>query len=257
MTPQERELVADLFDRLARLEGGPRDPEAVGLINDGLKRAPNAMYALVQTTLVQDEALKRADARIRELEDQLGIERPAEPRDRGFLDNVRDALFGDRERPRTSVPPAGRSMGVPPGFGTGAPQGSQGYPPQGGYPQQGYGQQPGYPQQEPSRGGSFLGTAAAAAAGVIGGSMLLGGIRSAWGHAPSGQKTGAFDSDAGASGSDLARQAGVDDVGRGGGYGLRDEGGGQGYGLVDDGTDQVDASDVFDSDFDASDTSDL
>ena len=79
MTPEERELVTELFDRLATLENAPRDPDAERLIIDGLRRAPNATYALVQTTLVQDEALKRADARIRELEAQG--RRGAEPRD--------------------------------------------------------------------------------------------------------------------------------------------------------------------------------
>ena len=67
MTPQERQLVEDLFDRLARLESAPRDAEAERVIVDGLRHAPNAIYPLVQTVLVQDEALKRADARIREL----------------------------------------------------------------------------------------------------------------------------------------------------------------------------------------------
>ena len=68
MTPEERKLVTDLFDRLATLEDAQRDPEAERAIMDGLRQAPNAVYALVQTALVQDEALKRADARIRELE---------------------------------------------------------------------------------------------------------------------------------------------------------------------------------------------
>ena len=68
MTPQERQLVDDLFDRLAKLESAPRDPDAVAAIAQGLRRAPNAVYALVQTTLLQDEALKRANARIQELE---------------------------------------------------------------------------------------------------------------------------------------------------------------------------------------------
>ena len=54
MTPQERALVTELFDRLATLEKTPRDPEAERLIADGLSRAPNATYALVQTVLLQD-----------------------------------------------------------------------------------------------------------------------------------------------------------------------------------------------------------
>ena len=67
MTPQERDLVSGLFNRLAALETAPRDPQAEAAIRDDLQRAPHAVYALVQTVLVQDEALKRADARIREL----------------------------------------------------------------------------------------------------------------------------------------------------------------------------------------------
>jgi len=71
MTPEERKLVTDLFDRLATVEDAQRDPDAERLMKDGLRQAPNALYALVQTVLVQDEALKRADGRIRELEQTL------------------------------------------------------------------------------------------------------------------------------------------------------------------------------------------
>src|SRR5271156_6481046 len=90
MTPQERELVTQLFDRLAGLEDTPRDPDAERAIIEGLRRAPNAAYALVQTTLVQDEALKRAEARIRELEGGRGNDEPARPT--GFLDSMREAV---------------------------------------------------------------------------------------------------------------------------------------------------------------------
>jgi hypothetical protein len=72
MTPQEQELVEELFDRLAKLENSPRDPAAERVIADGLRHAPQATYALVRTALVQDEALKRANARIEELQAQLG-----------------------------------------------------------------------------------------------------------------------------------------------------------------------------------------
>src|SRR5437868_9414936 len=123
MTPQERKLIDELFDRLASLERNPRDPDAVRAINEGLQRAPNALYALVQTTLVQDEALKRADARIRELEAELGI--GAEPaRPAGFLDNMRDSLFGRREAPPRagsvpSVRPGEAPMGAPEAYRSG------------------------------------------------------------------------------------------------------------------------------------------
>ena len=70
MTPQEQELVNELFHRLTQLESNPRDPSAERLIADGLRDAPHAVYALVQTALVQDEALKRANARIEKLQAQ-------------------------------------------------------------------------------------------------------------------------------------------------------------------------------------------
>src|SRR6516165_4696556 len=98
MTPQERELVDELFDRLAKLENAPRDTDAERAIIEGLRRAPSATYALVQTALVQDEALKRADARIRALEARLGEDDA--PQQGGFLDNMRDALLGRRDQPR-------------------------------------------------------------------------------------------------------------------------------------------------------------
>jgi hypothetical protein len=73
-------------------------------------------------------------------------------------------------------------------------------------------------------GGSFLGTAAASAAGMIGGGLLLNGIRSMLGGHQRGAFAGTFDqlgagrgqaSPGGGQGSnDLARQAGLDDIGR-------------------------------------------
>ena len=45
MTPQESELVDELFNRLVKLETAQRDPEAERLIADGLRRAPHAVYA--------------------------------------------------------------------------------------------------------------------------------------------------------------------------------------------------------------------
>jgi uncharacterized protein len=161
MTPQESELVKALFDRLSQLETAQRDPEAERLIAQGLARAPNAVYALVQTVLLQDEALKRANARIEELQVQTSAAAEPEQSPTSFLDSMREALGG--RAPHGSVPSA-RTTG-----------GNQ--QPQLGYPQQtplsGYPGAPGF-----GSGGSFLGTAASAAAGVIGGSLLLDGIRS-------------------------------------------------------------------------------
>jgi hypothetical protein len=174
MTPQESELVDELFNRLVQLETAQRDPEAERLIAVGLRRAPHAVYALVQTVLLQDEALKRANARIEELQVRTGGA-AAEPEQRpaSFLDSMRDAL-GVRA-PHGSVPSVRTT-------GTNQSQGQQ--QPHPGY---GYPSAPGF-----GAGGSFLGTAASAAAGVIGGSLLLDGIRSAFGHHLGGAGASAF-----------------------------------------------------------------
>ena len=252
MTPQERQMMAELFNRLASLENSPRDPDAEAMIREGFRRAPNAAYALVQTVLLQDEALKAANAHIQEYEQQHGAPPPQQPeRPRGFLDNMRDSVFG-RDEPRGSVPrvpPGGQPMGAPSPWAQGGNQG--------GY-QQGY--QQGAPMQAPPQqggGGSFLGTAAAAAAGLIGGSLLMGGIRSAMGgHGGSSPASGAFDSLSGrspgsgnAANSDLARDAGLGDVGnRSGG----DAGDGRRAGLFDSAdTSEGDSDESYEDDGDA------
>src|SRR5436305_2295748 len=142
MTPQERQLMVQLFDRLASLENAPRDPDAEPMIREGFRRAPNAAYALVQTVLLQDEALKAANARIQQHE-QGGAPQQAEP-PRGFLDSMRDSLFG-RDEPRGSVPR------VPPaGAGRPDPARPDPWAHQPGYQQPGY-QQPGYQAGAPAQ----------------------------------------------------------------------------------------------------------
>jgi uncharacterized protein len=246
MTPEERKLVIELFDRLGTLEDAQRDAEAERLIRDGLAQAPNAAYALVQTVLVQDEALKRANARIREFEQ--GREAPA--RDTSFLGSMRDSLFGARES-RGSVPSVrpdaglqAPAAGISPAWRTGAQPVSPGLAsvaaPMG-------------------IGGSFLGTAASTAAGVIGGALLLDGIRSMMGshgmaHAAFDPSThAAFDPAAGApspwsGGGELSRDAGLGDVGRGSAVSDTQD---SSYGLSDASLDNGDADDVGDGDFDS------
>jgi uncharacterized protein len=200
MTPQERQLVENLFDRLAKLESAPRDAEAERAIVDGLRHAPNAVYPLVQTVLVQDEALKRADARIRELtgeDDDV-------PSSGGFLDSMRQALTG---RSATSVPSVRPAISAAPD-----PRWNNG----GAFT-------PAAPPSSAAQSGSFLGTAAASAAGVIGGALLLNSISSMFSH-HGGSAFGAPLSsgsasnspwDNSAAGSDLARDAGLNDISNG------------------------------------------
>ena len=227
MTPEERELVVDLFRRLAELEREPRDPDAERLMREGLQRAPNGVYALVQTVLLQDEALKAADDRIAQLEDELKQAQSGGQQrgERSFLGERREGRWNTGEVLRGSVPPirpGDQPMGAPSGFG-----GDRGYEqPMAAGPGAGYGSPM---AAEPSRGGSFLGTAAAAAAGAIGGGLLMSGIRSAMGGGQGGGPfSGAFDQlSGGKSGGggmpwnrggagEMSREAGLDDIGGGG-----------------------------------------
>src|SRR5262245_14059825 len=242
MTPEERSQVTELFDRLATLENNPRDREAERLIQDGLRYAPNAPYAMVQTVLIQDEALKRADNRIRELEARLGGGGEP-PRQGGFLESMRESVFGRRAGSVPTVRPSGEQpMGAPPSY--------QAQPMQ---------QQPmGQPMAQPSPGGSFLGTAAAAAVGVVGGALLADSIRGMMmGHRGGGQAHAAFEPAGagqtpwGGSGGDgsLARDLGVNDIGRGSGGG---GGAPRSQGVVDSDTNEAanpgDANCVSDDD---------
>src|SRR5665213_1123673 len=176
MTPQERQMIDDLFDRLAKLENAPRDPDAAAAIAQGLRAAPHAVYALVQTTLVQDEALKRANHRIEELE---AAGSPEQPPSGGFLDSMRETIFG-QSQPHGSVPNVRPpEIASRPVWNSG--QVLQQTQSPGQFDQAPYGQPYGAPQAPMGGGGSFLGTAAAAAAGMVGGSLLLGSIRSMMG----------------------------------------------------------------------------
>lgn len=257
MTPQERQLIDDLFDRLAKLETAPRDPEAMSAIMQGLRTAPNSVYALVQTTLLQDEALKRAHDRIQQLEGAPS----AQPPQGGFLDSMRGTIFGQSQpqgQGGGSVPPvrAPDISGNRPVWNSGQVMQPQGQPYAQQYAQPGYGQPP-YGGQQPAfgGGGSFLGTAAAAAAGMVGGSLLLGSIRSMMGGGGHQQSFGDSSSFGGGSqkpwsdqsGSDLARDAGVNDINASGsGQRFADDNSSSQAGLFD----QASNDDSFDHDSD-------
>ena len=253
MTPQERDLVAALFERLAGLEAQPRDPEAERLITQGLTGAPHAIYPLVQTVLLQEEALKRANARIEELEakDRAEPQAPAG----GFLDNMRGALFG--RGPAGPGDARGSVPSVRPGGAWNNGQAGAGAAPPAFQPN------PGPAMAGPMGGGSFLGTAAAAAVGTIGGSLLFNGIRNlmggghpaAFGNYNDAQAATGSPWGSDAAGSDLARGAGANDVSTGnfGGSRFADADtapASASYDANDDDTDQLpDDDDYADSDY--------
>jgi hypothetical protein len=224
MTPQEHEKLQQFLSQLNQAGGVQRDPEADAMINAAVSRQPDAAYLLVQRTLLQDQALETAQARIAELERQAQVARPASsgsflggPDIWGNSARSAPALASDTpERTSTlnpnSYPQAGQGA-YPQGQGA-YPQGQVPYPGQrqGGWSRFGGGGMGG-------GGGSFLGTMAATAAGVAGGAFLfqgLGNLLNSHHGNDAGQQHG-LTSDTGAgqtpaADNSLAQDAGLNDI---------------------------------------------
>lgn len=176
MTPEERKLLTELFERVQSAAGNRRDPEAEAFIAENVRAQPYAPYLLAQAVIVQEEGLKNAATRIEELERQLEEARGAQGGG-GFLGSI---FGGQRPQHREEAPPPpspgpwSYQRGSVPSAG---PQGGWGAPP----PQQGgWGGGPMSPQapgQPPGQGGSFLRGALGAAAGVAGGVLLADTLR--------------------------------------------------------------------------------
>lgn len=140
MNAEERSLIIGLFDRMSKLSDIEKDHDAAELIDGRVRRNPDAAYLLTQSVLVQEQALQRADARIRELEQELSRAKAdasqASETSSSFLGNSRS----------TSVPttnPARNNIG-----------------------------------DRSATGGGFMAQALSTAAGVAGGMLLASGISS-------------------------------------------------------------------------------
>src|SRR5262249_52803520 len=133
MTPQERDLITTLLQRLKSAgTGQPKDTEADALIRQAMREQPDMPYYLVQTVLIQDLSLHQAQTKIADLEQQLAEAQAQKSSGTSFL----GALFGRSE----PAPPRPRAA-------SGGPwsRGPQVEPQQPQYGQPGYAQQ-GYAQ---------------------------------------------------------------------------------------------------------------
>ena len=137
MTLQENQVLQEFLDQLAQICGVRKDPEAQAMIQKTLAQQPDAAYLLVQRAMLLGQALNQAKAQMAQLQGQ-------------------SASFSDGGSPWNQTPPEPPRMAPLPGNTP--------------------------PAQEPRSGflsggaGSFLGSAAATAAGVAGGAFLFQGL---------------------------------------------------------------------------------
>lgn len=180
MNQQERDIIGGLFDRLKAAESQQRDPQVDAFIKERLATQPGAVYAMLQTMYMSEQAIQNLNAQLEQqgaqiLQMQAHIDQLSRSQQQsgGFL----SGLFGSKPAAPPPMPP--RPMGAPPqmGMAPGQPYGAQPQGPWGGPPP---GAQPGpwgAQQQPPQRqGGGFLATAATAAVGVAGGMLLANAI---------------------------------------------------------------------------------
>ncbi len=178
MTPEERQMLAGLFERINANGGAPRDAQAEAFVNDAVRAAPFAPYVLAQTVLVQQHALEAAAQRVAQLEAAAREAAPQSQEQGSFLGNLGKSIFGGGA---PSAPPR-------PNYDASAYQRGPGPAPEPGYAPSPPPPPPGYASPRPGPwgsapaqggGGGFLQNAMSTAAGVAGGvalGSLLGGL---------------------------------------------------------------------------------
>ena len=178
MNVQEREQLTGFLQQLAQAQAGPKDEEALGMIGSAVARQPDALYLLVQRTLILDGALKSAQSQIAQLQTQLEQQKAlASPA--AAPANFLDANSWGRSTATNAVAPMLQSPGMrppapaypagPQAGNYGAPQAGNFAAPQAAAPSAGF--------QAPS----FLTGMATTAAGVAAGAFLFQGVNHMFG----------------------------------------------------------------------------
>jgi uncharacterized protein len=169
MTPEERQLLTTLAERVKNTPQQQKDMEADQLLQQLVRERPDTVYILAQTVLMQDFALRNAQTRIEELQRQA-----SQPRQEAGSGSFLGGMFGGCGQAQPPRPVGGSVPRVNPWAGPAQERPQEQYappPPVGGLP-------PGGPVMQPSQTGGFLRSAASTAAGVAGGALLFQGINS-------------------------------------------------------------------------------
>lgn len=184
MTPQERELIDGLFQRLKGADTPQKDGEAADLIAKHTVEQPGAPYLLVQTVLVQDHALGAAQQRIAQLEKELADAHKAQaqaPAAAGGGTSFLGGLLagghwnqGGTGAAAAGAPHSSVPITAPSGPGAGPAQAA---PPS-------YAAAGAAPYAAAPASGGFLHSALTTAAGVAAGGLLYNGLSSLLFHRP-------------------------------------------------------------------------
>jgi hypothetical protein len=155
MTPEERQMLTDLANKIAQTPSPAHDAEAEEFIRTHIGNRPDVLYLMTQTVLIQNMAIEHAQQEIQQLKQQT----PAAP-----------------------APGGGGFLGHGSGWATpGAPAAPPPPPQQPAYYQPPQQQVPVAPSVPQSGMGSFLRSAGTTAAGIAAGALAFEGIRSMFG----------------------------------------------------------------------------
>ena len=179
MTPQERDLIMKVAQRLRQAGPGAKDEEAERFIREQIASQPDAVYTLTQAVIIQEYGLQQAQERIGSLENDLEQARRQGSSGGQGGGSFLGGLFGggspsssEAHRPAGQAGPRGAQRTTPQGRGA-APSTGGGF-------------------------GDFMRSAAAMAVGVAGGHMLFSGLQGMFGDEGSGEEGAA----------DVAQEAG-------------------------------------------------
>ena len=181
MSPEERQLVTGLFQRMRSFGAPQKDSEAAALIGDSMRALPDAPYMLVQSVLAQEHALQAAGKRIEELERRLREGQAAAEREQQGSGSFLGGLLGggrpvSQPASQPVSPPASQATAtsVPPAESRAEPAAFDGDNRRPRWTQSASARQT--PPEPAGGGGGFMRSALATAAGVAGGMLAAGAI---------------------------------------------------------------------------------
>ncbi|MGY5775740.1 DUF2076 domain-containing protein [Rhizobium sp. LEGMi135b] len=199
MSPEERQLLASLFDRVRSASNSQRDADAEAFISQSVRDQPYAPYFLAQAVIMQEQGMKAAADRIQQLEarvhelEQQGADNHPQSQSGGFLGGIGSLFGGGQQQQHAAAPQSGNPQQqgrLYDDYARNAPQPG----PWSGQPQP---SGPWSQQAAPSAGGSFLRGALGTAAGVAGGVMLAESLSSLFSPHLGGTGGGLFGGNAG------------------------------------------------------------